>query len=166
VPTAEQQVLAQVRGWSIFVGVLVLVALVLLAPFGARRFVRRGRIRRLATDPLPGTLAWLELEDTLDDHRMQRSGGDTLADVERRLSAENMVPVDALARLRLAAEYEQYAPPGTAGADDRRRIASDLEAMVRGLDAQAEPRERALARFAPVSLWRRRTAAAPGALVP
>ncbi|MCS5714972.1 DUF3488 and transglutaminase-like domain-containing protein [Herbiconiux sp. CPCC 205716] len=165
--SAEQQVLAQVRGWSIFAGVLVAVGLIVLAPYAARRLVRRGRIRRLATDPQPGTLAWLELEDTLDDHRLQRSHGDTLADVEQRLTAENMVPVDALVRLRLAAEYEQYAPPGTAGDETRARIARDLVAVISGLDAQAQPRDRALARYLPVSLWRRRRAAAStGALVP
>lgn len=167
VQSAEQQVLAQVRGWSIFAGALALVALVVLAPFAARRFVRRGRIRRLATDPQPGTLAWLELEDTLDDHRLQRSHGDTLSDVERRLTAENMVPVDALGRLRVAAEFEQYAPPGSASDETRARIGRDLLAVISGLDAQAQPRDRALARYLPVSLWRRRRAAAStGTLVP
>lgn len=165
--SAEQQVLAQVRGWSIFAGVLVAVALIVLAPFAARRLVRRGRLRRLATDPQPGTLAWLELEDTLDDHRLQRSHGDTLADVEQRLTAENMVPVDALVRLRVAAEFEQYAPPGSASDETRARIGRDLEAVISGLDAQAQPRDRALARYLPVSLWRRRrSAASTGALVP
>ncbi|MFB2555931.1 transglutaminase TgpA family protein [Herbiconiux liangxiaofengii] len=167
--SAEQQVLAQVRGWSIFAGILVVAAVVVLAPFLARRFVRRRRIRRLATDPLPGTLAWLELEDTLDDHRLQRSAGDTMSDVERRLTAENMVPADAIERLRLVVEFEQYAPPGSAGDETRRRIAGDLEAVISGLDARAETRERTLARLLPVSLVRRRrrrSTSTTGTLVP
>jgi transglutaminase-like putative cysteine protease len=167
VQTAEQQVLAQVRNWSVFAAVLVGAAAVLLAPFAARMLVRRSRRRRLSSDPLPGSLAWLELEDTLDDHRLQRSGGDTLADVERRLTAENMVPHDALERLRVSAEYEQYAPPGTAGDETRRRLARDLDAVIAGLDARAETRERLLARYLPVSLLRRRrTTAATRTLVP
>jgi hypothetical protein len=165
--TPEQVLMGQIRGWATFAAVLGGIFVVVIAPWTVRWARRRSRIRRLTTDPLPGTLAWTEFEDTLDDYRVQRSAGDTMFDLERRLRDDVDLPEPAIDRLRRQVEYEQYAPPGTADAETRERIRSDLVALLSALEGRAQTRERYRARLLPASLWRRRrTTAASGALVP
>ncbi|QJU53698.1 DUF3488 and transglutaminase-like domain-containing protein [Herbiconiux sp. KACC 21604] len=166
----EQLALGQLRGWAGFIGIVAAVAVVVLTPWAIRRLRRRNRFARLLHHPLPGTLAWAEWEDTLDDHRVQRSQGDTVHDLERRLLDE--LPLDdeaeaALGRLRRAVEREQYGVPGGVGADARGEIESDLRRLLTAIDAGEERGARYRARFLPVSLLRRRRSAAPaGAFAP
>ncbi len=165
--TPEQVLLGQVRGWATFAAVLGGIVAVGLAPWAVRRARRRSRIRRLGDDELPGTLAWTEFEDTLDDYRVQRSAGDTMFDLERRLRDDVDLPEEAIDRLRRQVEWEQYAPPGSAGEEVRERIRGDLVALISALEGRASAKERYRARLLPASLWRRRRAATPsGTLVP
>ncbi|MGD8167146.1 transglutaminaseTgpA domain-containing protein [Herbiconiux sp. P16] len=165
--TPEQILMGQIRGWATFAAVLGGIFVIVIAPWTVRWARRRGRIRRLSTDELPGTLAWTEFEDTLDDHRVQRSVGDTMFDLERRLRDDVDLPEPAIDRLRRQVEYEQYAPPGSADSETRERIRSDLVALISALEGRAPTRERYRARLLPASLWRRRRAATPtGTLVP
>jgi transglutaminase-like putative cysteine protease len=165
--TAEQAVLAQVRGWGTFLAVLGGIALIVLAPLLVRRARRARRLRELASTGLPATLAWIELEDMLDDLRVQRSAGDTLIDLAGRLSGDHLVPEEPLMRLRRGVEWEQYARPGSADDETRSGLADDLRAVLAALEADATGRDRMIARLLPVSLLRRRRSAAPsGALVP
>ncbi|MFB2584032.1 transglutaminase family protein [Herbiconiux liukaitaii] len=168
VPTAQQAVLSQVRSWGTFLAVLGALAAVVLAPLAFRRWRRRRRIRELASTDLPATLAWIELEDTLDDHRVDRSAGDTLVDLSERLVADHLLPAEPLERLRRGVEWEQYARPGSADTATRSGIADDLIQLVAAIEAEATGRDRTLARLLPVSLLRRRhrSAAPSGSLVP
>ena len=141
--------------------------LIVLAPLLVRRARRARRLRELASTGLPATLAWIELEDTLDDLRVQRSAGDTLVDLAGRLSGDHLVPEEPLMRLRRGVEWEQYARPGSADDETRSGLADDLRAVLAALEAEATGRDRTIARLLPVSLLRRRRSAAPsGALVP
>ncbi|WP_368499628.1 transglutaminaseTgpA domain-containing protein [Herbiconiux sp. A18JL235] len=170
VQSPEQLALGQLRGWASFVGIVAAVALVVLTPWAIRRLRRRNRFARLLHHPLPGTLAWAEWEDTLDDHRVQRSQGDTVHDLERRLLDE--LPLDseaeeALGRLRRAVEREQYGVPDGVDADARGAIESDLRRLLTAIDAGEERGARYRARFVPVSLLRRRRSTpAAGAFAP
>jgi transglutaminase-like putative cysteine protease len=165
--TPEQVLLGQLRGWATFAAVLGGIVFFALLPWGVRQLRRRGRLRALASDELPGTLAWTELEDTLDDYRIQRSAGDTMYDLERRLHDDIALPADVIDRLRRQVEYEQYAPPGSASEETRLSIRSDLVELVAALEAEATPAGRRRARLVPTSLWRRRRSATPaGTLVP
>ncbi|WP_440710928.1 transglutaminase family protein [Herbiconiux sp. YIM B11900] len=168
----EQVALGQLRGWGVFAAILGGIAVIGLAPFTVRRLIRRRRMREIDTGALPGTLAWTELEDALDDYRVQRSAGDTLHDLDRRVREELTLPEDALERLRLRVEFEQYAHPASTDAVRRGGIRSDLEALIRALEAGASTGERSRARFLPSSLLGRlrgrrgRTASSTGSLVP
>jgi transglutaminase-like putative cysteine protease len=165
--TPEQVLMGQIRGWATFAAVLGGIFVIVITPWTVRWSRRRSRIRRLATDDLPGTLAWTEFEDTLDDYRVQRSVGDTMFDLERRLRDDVALPEAAIDRLRRQVEYEQYAPPGSADEDTRGRIRSDLVALITALEQSATTKDRYRARLVPASLWRRRRAATPtGTLVP
>ncbi|MCS5733883.1 DUF3488 and transglutaminase-like domain-containing protein [Herbiconiux daphne] len=167
VQTPEQVLLGQVRGWGVFAAVLGGIVALGLLPWGVRQLVRRSRVRRIGTDGMPGTLAWTELEDTLDDYRVQRSAGDTMYDLERRLHHDIALPAEAIDRLRRQVEIEQYAPPGSAGVETRAYIRDDLRQIIAALEAEASPAGRRRARLLPTSLWRRRrTTAATGSLVP
>jgi transglutaminase-like putative cysteine protease len=151
----EQLALAQLRGWGTFAAILGGVALIVLAPWGVRASGRRRRLARLATDPMPATVAWSELEDTLDDFRFDRASGDTVLDLERRLNDELSLPADVLERARRAVEREQYAPPSVGDTDARSGIARDLGALLAAVDGGATTSERVRARLLPASLWRR-----------
>jgi transglutaminase-like putative cysteine protease len=163
----EEVLMGQVRGWATFAAVLGGIVILGLLPWAARQFRRRSRIRRMSTDELPATLAWTELEDTLDDYRVQRSAGDTMYDLEKRLHEDIALPATAIDRLRRQVEYEQYARPGSSDEETRQRIRTDLRALITALEAEATPGGRRRARLMPTSLWRRRRSAAPsGTLVP
>ncbi|WP_066038608.1 transglutaminase TgpA family protein [Herbiconiux solani] len=165
--TGQAAVLEQVRGWGVFALILGLATAIVLLPWAVRSGIRRSRFRRLATDPLPGTLAWSEFEAALDDHRIHRSAGETVADVERRLLADLMLPAEPLERLRRQVEFEQYAPELGVDDETRQRLAAELRELLSSLDAQSESGTRLRARMLPASLWsRRRTPAAAGTLVP
>jgi hypothetical protein len=103
---------------------------------------------------------------------VQRSAGDTLHDLDRRVREELTLPEDALERLRLRVEFEQYAHPESTDAVRRAGIRSDLEALIRALELGASRAERSRARLLPFSLLSRlrgrrgRTTSAPGTLVP
>jgi len=165
--TPEQITLAQVRGWASFAAILGGATVIVLLPFGIRRFRRRARLRRLAETDAPATLAWTELEDTLDDYRAQRSAGDTLQGAERRLIDDLSLDGERVDRLRREVEREQYAQGRASATSDRSQLRADLLAVIAELEARATTGERMRARFLPVSLLRRRrSTAAAGSLVP
>lgn len=173
VQTPEQLALGQLRGWGVFAAVLGVIAALVLTPFTVRRTGRRRRVRNLSSDPLPGTLAWTEFEDTLDDYGVQRSAGDTVHDLDRRLRDDLRLPEEALERLRQRVEVEQYARNMVTDAGERASIRSDLTALISALESAASSGERTRARLLPLSLLRRargarrgRSATAPGTLVP
>ncbi len=167
--TAEQITLAQVRGWATFAAILGGAAAVVLLPFSVRRFRRRRRLHGIDAADAPATVAWTELEHTLDDYRTPRSAGDTLQGTEGRLINDLGLDEQRVARLRLDVEREQYSEGLGGAACDRDRIRADLVALIRELEARASTGERMRARLVPTSLWRRtgrRSSAASGALVP
>ncbi|TAJ46321.1 MAG: hypothetical protein EPO52_17450 [Herbiconiux sp.] len=166
--TPEQVTLAQVRGWGVFAAILGGAAAIVLLPFSVRRLRRRSRLRRLPEADAPATLAWTELEDTLDDYRAPRSAGDTLQAAERRLIDDLSLNEELVGRLRLDVEREQYAGGrASSPTSDRARVRDDLLALIAQLEARASTGERMRARLLPVSLLRRRrTSASAGSLVP
>jgi transglutaminase-like putative cysteine protease len=164
--TPLQAAQAQVRGWIIAGGALVLVVLIGLVPFMVRSMRRRRRFQLLQTGDLPATLAWTELEDTLDDFHIHRSRGDTPLDLVQRVLAETRLPSEPAERLRQQVEREQFAAGGSHAEQTRAGIVADLATLIRALSEEASRGERMRARFVPASLWRRRTPASAGALVP
>lgn len=151
------------RGWLVAGLIVLAVAVVVLMPFTVRTLIRRRRVRALSESPHPATLAWMELEDSLDDERFSRSPTETVQSLAGRVLAERRVPAEQLQRLAAAVEREQFAAPGQVDAQARSLIASDLDAVLGALAEDATTSERALARFVPLSLWRRaRTSAATG----
>ncbi|GAA2222455.1 DUF3488 and transglutaminase-like domain-containing protein [Herbiconiux moechotypicola] len=155
VQTPEQLALSQLRGWGGFAAVLGGVAVIVLAPWFVRSSIRRRRLQRLATDPMPATLAWLEWEDELDDHRIERSAGETVHTLGRRLDADLPLPEQSLQRLAAAVEREQYAPPALDDTDARAALRADLQALLAAVHAVGSAGDRARARLLPLSLWRR-----------
>ncbi|WP_378146683.1 transglutaminaseTgpA domain-containing protein [Cnuibacter sp. UC19_7] len=143
------------RGW-ITAGLITLaVVVVVLTPFAVRTLIRRRRFTALRGSPHPATIAWMELEDSLDDERFSRSPTETVQSLAERLIADRRVPADRVRRLAASVEREQFAAPGRIDADSRTVIASDLEAVLKSLADDATASERALARLVPLSLWRR-----------
>ncbi|MGA1838942.1 DUF3488 and transglutaminase-like domain-containing protein [Herbiconiux sp. 11R-BC] len=159
--TPEQAALGQVRGWGTAAAVLGGIAAIVLLPWMLRALRRRSRVRRIAADERPATLAWTEFEDTLDDHRVQRSAGDTLLDLEQRVHESVTLPAAVVDRLRREVEFEQYAAPGSASAQTRASIRGDLLELLAALSSGASSQRLWLSRLLPVSLLRRRRAAAP-----
>ncbi|WP_349899346.1 transglutaminase family protein [Parafrigoribacterium soli] len=129
--------------WGWWIGILVLLLALLLAPAAVRVVARAGRVRS-------GTAgeAWREVMLTAQDVGLRLPA--TITPREAAFALAPAADGEHLSRLRAAVERESYGRAGTAEVDS-----TDLRAVIDRLLAGAEPHRRALARFAPRSTWSR-----------
>ena len=134
------------------VGVSALGLVLLLVPGGARRMLRRTRVRRIRSGDAGGVLAWTELQHTSLDHGIPVPITETpraFAGRLERLGTLDPASSQALERVLLALERSRF---------DRSHawvetLADDLTLVLRALHANASVGIRLRATFAPTSLF-------------
>lgn len=139
---------------------LAIVLAILLIPGGARRVIRRVRMRRILSARGGATEAWAELTDTAVDHGVEVTDRETPRSLAGRL-VPLAAPADepghsataALDRLLVAEERASYGRPETEHhPGGQRELAADLELVLRALHSRAPLRVRWRSAVLPASL--------------
>jgi hypothetical protein len=138
---------------------------VLLTPAIVRRIRRRSRLKRLSTDPDATWTAWSEVRDTAQDIGWSVANTETPRGFAERLALAltTVAERDALERLLVAVERNEFGPPGPRARPAS--LADDVSLLIRALKWDAGRLGSVRATLLPVSLLPQSWLPSNGALV-